>query len=130
MSICQDKMSNQGQIVLLALPCFGKKDMTLYNLNLACQHIELEENLKYWKQTKNLKKLDTLSHIFVCLGTVIMILLNRNVHVLVSQVSLPVSGLIGAVLKCRVLESEWFCTGNPIYRLLTLTHPYWLLRTN
>ena len=30
--------------------------MTLYNFNLACQLIKLKENLKYWEQTRNIKK--------------------------------------------------------------------------
>ena len=36
---------------------------TVYNFNLACQHIYLKENLKYWKQTGNMKKLQALPHI-------------------------------------------------------------------
>ena len=30
---------------------------TVYNFNLACQHIQLKGNLKYWEQTRHMKKL-------------------------------------------------------------------------
>ena len=56
--------------------------ITLHNLNLACQHTQWKENLKYWKQTKHLKKLQELFiPYFQHLGTFIMILLTENVHV-------------------------------------------------
>ena len=46
---------------------------TLYNLNLACQLIKLKENLKYWKETRNIKKLLPFTSNFVYLGIFIAI---------------------------------------------------------
>ena len=45
---------------------------TLYNLNIACQHIQWNENLKYWEQTLNLKKVYAFISYFVYLGTFIV----------------------------------------------------------
>ena len=53
------------------------------------------------------------SHIFVHLGTFIAISMRRNVHVLVSRVSLPVTDIFDwGALKHRIPESEWFCIGS------------------
>ena len=47
---------------------------TIYNLNLACQLILMKKNLKYWEQTRNLKKFLAFISYFVHLATFIAIL--------------------------------------------------------
>ena len=87
--------------------------MILYNLNLACQHTHLKENLKYSKQTRNLKKFCTFISYFVY----IFGLLVRGTFMFEFHV--------WGVLKWGIPESVWFCTGDlPIYTFLALTHPY------
>ena len=54
---------------------------TLYNFNLACQLTKLKENLKYWEQTRNMKKLLAFSSYFVHLGTFNAISYRGNVYV-------------------------------------------------
>ena len=38
---------------------------TLYNVNFACQLIYIKENLKYWKETRNMKTLYVFITYFV-----------------------------------------------------------------
>ena len=55
--------------------------MRFYNCHLVCQHIKWKENLKYWKQIRNLKKLYILIAYFVHLRTFTEMSLRGNVHV-------------------------------------------------
>ena len=73
---------------------------TMYNFNLACQLTKLKENLKYWEQTRNMKKLLAFTSYFVHLGTFIAILLRGNVHVWLGFTKMQSPG-IGTVLHWR-----------------------------
>ena len=62
----------------------------------------MEGDLKYWKQTTNLKKLHTFIPYFVHLGTFIVMLLRGNVHVWLGCTK------IGMVLYWRPLDVHFF----------------------
>ena len=86
---------------------------TLYNLNLACQHIKWKGNVKYWKQIRNLKKLHSFSFIpyFVHLETFIAMSLRAT------------SMSSWGVLKRGVPKSVRFCIGDLLmYIFLIPTH--------
>ena len=86
--------------------------MTLYKFNLACNTYR-GIKLKPLDTNQNVKKLHTFSQYFCAFGAFIVIVLMRNIHVLVSRISVYLNE---GVLECEVPESERFYIGNlPIY---------------
>ena len=89
---------------------------TLYNLNLTCQHIQLKENLNYWKQTTNLKKFCTFILYFCVFMDFNCDVVKRNVHV-----------CLGCTKTWNPGISTFCICDHLMYAFCIQTHPYYCM---